>query len=282
MAPRVASYMSHPVYVVGPDDSLAHARRLLLSKGISRLVVVDGEKPVGVLTVTDIARSVIEDYPNHDLESLKVADAMSKRVVYVKSGTSVKKAAQVMLKYKIGGMPVIDNRGVLAGIITKSDIARVAAERLKGRLEVGPLSRREYSRVKRTHSVVHAYRMMELDPAGKVLVFDSGGELAGIIARRDLAFFLARRVKKGKKGFIRRRERHVYKEAVVASRIYTISLAEDVMTPNPITIDPTADVAEAASIMVEEEIGCLPVVAGGRVESVLTKIEILKIVSGLA
>lgn len=88
-------------------------------------------------------------------------------------------------------------------------------------------------------------------------MIDCRGVLAGIIAGRYLAFFLVRRVEKGKKGFIGG-ERRVYREAVVASRAYTISLAEGVMTPNPITIDPTA----GASIMVGEVIGRLPVVVG--------------------
>ena len=62
--------------------------------------------------------------------------------------------------------------------------------------------------------------------------------------------------------------------------IYTVPIAEDIMTPNPITVPMDMDASEAADIMVRERIGVLPVTDPiGRVRGVLTKIEVLEAVA---
>ena len=136
MTARVSSYMSSPVIVVKPTDTLAYARNLMLSREVGRLVVVDDEtRPVGVITITDIANA-LTTRPESLLEEVLVRDVMSRDLKTIEYNKSVKTAAYMMLKYGVGGLPVVDESGELVGIITRSDLVRAFAERYKGLFKV--------------------------------------------------------------------------------------------------------------------------------------------------
>lgn len=55
---RVADAMTSPVVTIGPRESAAVAARMMSAHQIRRLVVTEGGKAVGVITVTDLARHV--------------------------------------------------------------------------------------------------------------------------------------------------------------------------------------------------------------------------------
>jgi len=55
---------------------------------------------------------------------MQVADVMSKAVVTVMPGHSVKHAAQIMLDHQVSGLPVVDGDGKLVGILTEGDLLR--------------------------------------------------------------------------------------------------------------------------------------------------------------
>ena len=57
---------------------------------------------------------------------MKVSDVMTKRVISISPETSVFVAIRLMLKHHISGLPVIDNHGKLAGILTEGDLLRRA------------------------------------------------------------------------------------------------------------------------------------------------------------
>ena len=278
MTARVSSYMSSPVYVVKPTDTLAYARNLMLSKDISRLVVVDDQaRPVGVITITDIA-NVILGRPDRELDEIMVKEAMSGDVKTIEYNKTIKTAAYMMLKYGVGGLPVVDESGELVGIVTRSELVRAFSERYKGVFRVAEIMRGDVTIARRTHSVAYIVKLINTDPSAKVVIVDEDRKPIGVIARRDVAFLeplvLARR---GKESYIRRKTTSpVVEEKLIPTRKYLIPLAEDIMTKNPIVAHLDEDASEAASRMVEHRIGCLPVVdRDGVLKGIVTKREIL-------
>ncbi len=277
MTARVSSYMSSPVLVVKPTDTLAYARNLLLDRDISRLVVVDDYmKPVGVITITDIA-NVLANRPENFLEEILVKDVMSSDVKTIEYNRSVKTAAYIMLKYGIGGLPVLDENGELVGIITRSDIIRAFAERYKGVFRVEEIARKDVTIARKSHSLSYVVKLVNTDPSAKVIVVDDEGKPIGVITRRDIAFLEPLILqRKGKESFVKKRVRSPIKDTITLTRKYLVPLAEDIMTPNPITAFIGEDAATAASKMIENRIGCIPVVnEKGVLEGVITKREIL-------
>ncbi|MEB3816794.1 MAG: CBS domain-containing protein [Desulfurococcales archaeon] len=281
MAPRVSSYMTPDVAVVTPNDSLAHARRIMLRRGISRLVVVDendNTRPVGVLTITDMVEALLGKHAHRPIESIMVREVYTPDPIVIESTRTIKTAASLMLKHKIGGLPVVTSEGRLVGIITRHDVTRAFAERYRGTYRVSDVMRRDFTRAVRGHSIYHIARLLMADPAGKVVVLD-GDKPVGVITKRDLAFASIPLLGKNFR-FYKVKTVDRYRDKIVGLRIYTVPIAEDIMTSNPLTIREEADAAEAADIMVKEDIGILPVVSeSGSIKGVLTKLEILEAVA---
>lgn len=85
--------------------------------GFRRLPVVDGGRLVGILTERDIRGHA------GVLERTRVNAAMRAEVITATPADTVENAARLMLKHKIGGLPVTAE-GKIAGIVTMTDVVR--------------------------------------------------------------------------------------------------------------------------------------------------------------
>jgi CBS domain-containing protein len=58
---KVGAWMTHDPETVGPDDRPGHAAAIMLHGGFRHLPVVDGDTPIGILSIRDLMRLVIDD-----------------------------------------------------------------------------------------------------------------------------------------------------------------------------------------------------------------------------
>jgi acetoin utilization protein AcuB len=114
---QLANAMTANPVTVSSRDTLAAAKRLMDAGGFRRLPVIDGGRLVGILTERDI-----RGYSGV-LERTRVNAAMRPEVITATPADSVESAARLMLKHKIGGLPVAAD-GKLAGIVTMTDIVK--------------------------------------------------------------------------------------------------------------------------------------------------------------
>jgi predicted transcriptional regulator len=129
----VRTWMSPVPVTIDPTDSVLDAYRKLKKHNIRRLPVVDGAELVGILTITDVRRaapmgsvSLLEQ--NTLLANTPVARLMTRNPITIRPQESIGEAARLMMKHKIGGLPVVDN-GRVVGVISEADIfRRVIAE----------------------------------------------------------------------------------------------------------------------------------------------------------
>ncbi len=132
----VQEWMTKDVVTITPDISIMKASRLMKEKRVGRLPVVDEDgRIVGIITDRDIrsaSPSKATTLEMHELyyllSELKTKDVMSKKPVCAKGTDSVEGIARLMMDKKIGGVPVVDDAGRVAGIITDSDIFRVLVD----------------------------------------------------------------------------------------------------------------------------------------------------------
>jgi IMP dehydrogenase len=123
-------------YTVDPTDSLAHAGRMMQKSGVGTLVVVDGSRKLkGLLTARDVR---FVSGQKHVRERMTPLD---KLVVHA-GPISLDRAEQVMVDRKIKKLPLVDDAGVLTGLITAKDIIEqkrlpLATRDAQGRLRVG-------------------------------------------------------------------------------------------------------------------------------------------------
>jgi len=93
-------------------------------------VVDDNEKLIGMLTDRDIRLMqpspafVKKEEASVQLWSIAVQQAAVFDPVRVKSETSLKEAADLMLRWHVGGLPVVDDHENVVGVITYTDILR--------------------------------------------------------------------------------------------------------------------------------------------------------------
>ena len=111
----VSKRMKKTPVTVSPEDLLATVQKKMKDGGFRRTPVVENGRLVGIVTEKDLRQHL--GY----LERTKVNVAMSEKLVTVAPQTTLEEAALLLLKHKIGGLPVVDN-GQLVGIITTSDI----------------------------------------------------------------------------------------------------------------------------------------------------------------
>lgn len=121
---------------VSPDQTLAYAENLMTEYKISGVPVVDENNVLlGILTNRDMR--FIKDF------SQLAGQVMTKMpLVTGKNGTTLEEAAEVMHKNKIEKLPIVDEKGILKGLITIKDINKVveypdAIKDAQGRLLVG-------------------------------------------------------------------------------------------------------------------------------------------------
>ena len=111
----VSNRMTKDPVTVTPDDLLIRTQLRMQKGGFRRLPVVSDEQLVGIITDRDIRQHV------GLLDRTEVKAAMSKKPITVTPATTVESAAQILLKQKIGGLPVVE-KGRLVGILTTSDV----------------------------------------------------------------------------------------------------------------------------------------------------------------
>ena len=128
----VKDWMSQPVITVNEDDSMQDAMSLLKKHKIRMLPVMKKAKLTGVITDRDLKRASASDATSLEIHELlyllskiKVKNLMTKKPISVPIDFTVEETAEVLLKHKINGVPVIDKSGKLAGVITQTDLFKV-------------------------------------------------------------------------------------------------------------------------------------------------------------
>lgn len=127
----IKDWMTKPPITIDKDDSMLAADKLFQTRLISMVPVRDGENIVGVVTDGDLKKAMPSDATTLDkfeirslMDGIKIKTIMSKNLVTIPWNHTVDEAAGLMLANGISGMPVMDRDGLIAGVITKSDIFR--------------------------------------------------------------------------------------------------------------------------------------------------------------
>jgi len=114
---QIVNLMTSDPVTIDQHDTLSKAKSMMDAGNFRRVPVVDGGRLVGILTERDL-----REYTGY-LESTRVNAAMHTPLITVTPYNTVEDAARLMLKHKIGGLPIIVG-DALVGIVTTSDLLR--------------------------------------------------------------------------------------------------------------------------------------------------------------
>jgi len=116
---KVIRIMSKKVKTVSKNKDIISAAKIMFKDNVSAVVVVEKNRPIGLLTERDLAVRVLDK--NKDLKRLKVSNIMTTPILTVAPDADIYYSSEMMRKNRIKKLPVVRN-GILIGIVTQTDI----------------------------------------------------------------------------------------------------------------------------------------------------------------
>lgn len=294
---RVRSVMSSPVVAVPPDAPLSEVVRTMLEHGVKAVPVMDGERILGLITGGDLlakggmalrlslCRTLpgplhAEELARLDQDGKTAREIMSSPAVTVPLESSVPEAARLMARRKLKRLLVVDERGRLAGILSRVDVLRTYAEAgavashpgalpaCLGRTAV-ELMFRDVPAASPDTPLAEVLEMIVASPLRRVVVLDPERRVLGVVLDRDL---VGRFAGQGR-GLLRRLGLRREAPADLAGT------ARDVMRTEVYTMHVAAPAAEVLQRMVALQAKRLVVVdASGRLEGMVDRDAMLRLV----
>ena len=121
----VKDIMSVNVVTMPPDATIFEVATSMSKMDIGSIIIADQDRPLGIITESDIVRRVIAD--EKDAKTTVARDVMSSPIIHVEPGTALTEAMRVMARSNIRRVAVLRNDS-LAGIITSRDLLRWSPE----------------------------------------------------------------------------------------------------------------------------------------------------------
>ncbi len=276
---KIKDIMSSPVYVVSPDETVARARNLMLRHKIGRLVIIHDNKPIGIVTKKDISRRLNQAEPQwrrRPIDHIPIRKVMTESLITIFPDATPRQLAELMIENNIGGLPVVNNKSEVIGIVTKWDLIRYFSE-LTLPLKVKDMKIEPALTVHRHHTISHILHELDMNLMDRAVVLEDKDMPVGIITSSNLTFTEM----KSKTGGLPQKEiKMTRKESAAGKKQYRyISevplVAEDIMSSPLITVKSDDLATYAAGIMVKERINGLPVLGNG-IMGILTGDNIIK------
>ena len=117
----ILNHKGHDIFSVDPEATIYSAIETMADRRIGALLVLQGGKPVGIVTERDYARKVaLEGRSSRDS---KVRDIMSTRVLCVSPDRTIEDCMALMTGKRARHLPVVDHKEVI-GLISIGDLVK--------------------------------------------------------------------------------------------------------------------------------------------------------------
>src|SRR5659263_43939 len=253
---KVKNIMSEPI-TVHKSDTISHAMELMDKNDTRRLLLLNGNESVGVITMRSIANKLgTWKTSNLPASSLHVAAATTDAFTRVLPDMGIEDA--IALMDRKGGILVVTDNSNNLGWVTPHEILKnakgikgFAAEIMKEPISISPGDR-----------VSHARRILLDNDIGRLPVVENG-DIVGIVTERDVA--------KAMMNF-----RDLVPDNQQDVRIRNL-IVGDIMTRNVKSVRTNTPITQVISTLLDENIGGLPVLnLNDEMVGVISRREIIK------
>lgn len=264
------------VVTIAPTTPIYDAIQIMVREGFRRIPIANpGTKVlVGIVTATDIIdylgggkkfEIVQRKFDGNIFKAINepIKLIMTQKVFSVKTSAKISEAIGLMTEKNLGGMPVVDEDNSVKAIITERDIANLFADRLSG-VTVAQLMSEEVVTALSKTTIFEAERSMATQGFRRLPIV-SEGKVVGIITTMDIVRFFG--------------SGEVFKHLRSGTIIQVLNTpALTIASKDVSTIEPTADIGQAARIMQDKDIGAVPVVKNGKLVGIITERDFFKII----
>lgn len=254
---KAKDLMTKDVLTVDKDERLETVLSLMQKHRVSKLVVQEKGKVAGVVTDGDIADE-LGAIKNRGVPAthLHASSAMRRRYPHVSPDAELRQLLDA-IRADDAGLVAVMHDATCVGVVTASDLVQL----VKATKPVSDIATTQVHVVSPTDRVIHARRLMIDHHVERLPVLD-GGKLIGIVGEGDIATGLAR-----------------FKSTIADNHqpaAIQRFLVEDVMERAVVTAPADLPCAEAAKLMKQRDVGCLPLLRGDRLVGIVTRGDLLK------
>ncbi|MGZ9235857.1 MAG: CBS domain-containing protein [Anaerolineales bacterium] len=121
---KCSDVMTKDVVTCTPQNTIPEVAQLMKTEDIGPILIVDNEQSrtlVGIITDRDIVLKVIAE--EQDVNTMRVGDVMSKKLVTCRPDDDVDVAMKAMAQFQLRRIPVVGENMTLLGIISQADVA---------------------------------------------------------------------------------------------------------------------------------------------------------------
>jgi CBS domain-containing protein len=122
----------HAVWSIPPDASVYEAIKLMADKGVGALLIMEGQRLVGIVSERDYARKVI--LQGKSSWDTPVSEIMTDKVFYVRPDQTVEDCMALMTAHRIRHLPVLDDDRVI-GVVSIGDLVKAVISEQEVRIQ---------------------------------------------------------------------------------------------------------------------------------------------------
>ncbi|MGI0086444.1 MAG: CBS domain-containing protein [Nitrosotalea sp.] len=267
MMSKIRQFTS-PVITLESEGTINDALFLMQKNDIKRIVIIQNNFPIGIVTERDIGRFLEYDKTTRALDKMPVQNIMSRNLVTISAEDNdiAIQSAIRMDTFQISSVVVLDNDGKLAGIITKSDLTRIFSS-LYGRVyKVADYMSKKIITCRKSDSLTFALDMLNKNKISRLIVTDNEGKPVSVITYdtflRNSGFFKANKS-----------TRDYLLPSTNAKEMTVGNLIKDEL----LTVETEDDLTTAAKLMTEYKVSGLPVVdSRGSLEGIISSTDIVR------
>jgi len=253
---KVKDVMTKDIITVDKDVDLKHVLNLMKKHQITKIPVVEDKKLIGIVTDNIIAYKLgsirKKGIPPSRLHASSVTE---KNIEIILPDTDIKTILKKVGEPGPTMLCVVDKDNLL-GVITKADLLSL----VKSNKHIKEIMNKKIHIVSPDDRVIHARRIMINENIARLPVVDKG-KLVGIISDNEIVFALANI----KKSYPIGKQKHQLDELLI----------RNVMKTPAYWTEPHITATEAATLMLKNNIGALPIIEHGKLIGIVSRTDLL-------
>ncbi len=255
-------------------STISDAIRMLLDTKISRLVVVENGKHIGIITEKDIGLFLFSESTRQGLDEISITKIM-KPIEFVNQEITPENSAKIMIEKGISSL-AIGEKNEVKSIFTKSDLVNYYAKNITNEKKVVDFMTHNYEFTHTAAPLYKVVRKMLEKKISRLIVKNQNEEPVGIISFRDL-FRIAIELGNEEDNLGYGISDQIRNGFLSKEGFGNISLAREVMTEGLITIKFNQSLSDACKLILENNVSGLVVLDGNKsITGIISKTDITK------
>ncbi len=255
-------------------SSISEVIKKLLEYNLSRLIVVEDGKPIGIVTEKDIGLLLFSETTRQGLDNIPITKIM-KSILFVDESQSPEKSAKTMIENEVSSL-AIGSDTELKGIFTKTDLVEYYLNNVSDERKVVDYMTHDYIKTHTAAPLFKVVRKMLERKVSRVIVKDQNEIPVGVISFRNL-FRISVELGNEEGDSEHTILDQIRKGFLSEEGFGNISLARDVMTRGLITIKFNQSLTDACNLILENDVSGLVVLDGNEsIAGIISKTDIVK------